>query len=60
MRASVSWLKSLVELPEGITTAQLSAAFTRAGLNVERIETVGGDVSGPVVVGRVLQVTPGR
>ena len=58
MRASVSWLKSLVELPEGITTAQLSAAFTRAGLNVERIETVGGDVSGPVVVGRVLQFTP--
>lgn len=58
MKAPMSWLRELVALPEGTTTAQVADALTRAGLNVERIETIGGEVSGPVVVGRVLAFTP--
>lgn len=54
MRVSLKWLHSLVDLPEDITTEQLGAALTRIGLQVERIEKI-GDVSGPIVVGRVLE-----
>lgn len=54
MRAPMSWLRDLVELPHGVTTAQVAGAFTRMGLQVEHIETVGGGITGPVVVGRVL------
>lgn len=50
----MSWLRDLVELPHGVTCAQVADAFTRMGLQVEHVETVGADVSGPVVVGRVL------
>ncbi len=50
----MSWLRDLVELPHGVTCAQVADAFTRMGLQVEHVETVGADVSGRVVVGRVL------
>ncbi|WP_394277786.1 phenylalanine--tRNA ligase subunit beta [Luteococcus sp.] len=58
MRAPMSWLRELVALPEELTAAELAESFTRAGLTVERVETVGGEVSGPVVVGRVLSAHP--
>ncbi|MEL4503911.1 phenylalanine--tRNA ligase subunit beta [Luteococcus sp. H138] len=58
MKAPVSWLRELVSLPDDLTTDQLAAALTRAGLNVERVETIGGEVCGPVVVGRVLTMSP--
>ena len=54
MRVSLKWLHSLVDLPEDVTTEQIGAALTRIGLQVERIEKI-GDVSGPIVVGRVLE-----
>ena len=54
MRVPMSWLRDLVTLPANVTTAQLADALTRAGLQVERIEVTGAEVSGPVVVGRVL------
>lgn len=55
MRVPVSWLRSLVQLPDATTTKGIADVLTRAGLNVERIEQIGADVSGPVVVGRVLE-----
>lgn len=58
MKAPVSWVGELVELPADLTAEKLAEAWTRAGLTVERVETVGGDVTGPVVVGRVLHFTP--
>ncbi|MFZ2626010.1 MAG: phenylalanine--tRNA ligase subunit beta [Propionibacterium sp.] len=54
MKAPMSWLRELVELPHGVTTGQVADAFTRTGLQVEHIEDFGNEVSGPVVVGRVL------
>ncbi|MFT8395858.1 phenylalanine--tRNA ligase subunit beta [Propionibacterium sp.] len=56
MRLPISWLRELVDLPQGVTTEQIADAYTRGGLQVEHIETVGGDITGPVVVGRVLDL----
>ena len=55
MRVPMKWLRELVALPAETTTSQLAEALTRAGLQVERIELTGAGVSGPVVVGRVLE-----
>ncbi|WIY81504.1 phenylalanine--tRNA ligase subunit beta [Propionimicrobium sp. PCR01-08-3] len=55
MRVPLSWLRELVTVPAEISTQQIADALTRAGLQVERIEATGADVSGPVVVGRVLE-----
>ncbi|SER51076.1 phenylalanyl-tRNA synthetase beta chain [Propionibacterium cyclohexanicum] len=54
MKAPMSWLRELVELPHGVTTAQVADAFTRTGLQVEHVEAFGDQVRGPVVVGRVM------
>ncbi|MGH3701126.1 MAG: phenylalanine--tRNA ligase subunit beta [Pseudonocardiaceae bacterium] len=58
MRVPVSWLRDHVALPEGAdapTVAQIADAFVRAGLEVEAVHEF-GPVSGPLVVGRVLEI----
>ena len=55
MRVPMSWLREMVALPAAVTTQQIADALTRVGLQVERIEVTGAEVSGPVVVGRVLE-----
>lgn len=54
MRAPLSWLAEHVDLPDGLTGRALGEVLIRAGLEVERVEELGSDVTGPVVVGRVL------
>ncbi len=54
MRAPMSWLRELVMLPAGTTTEEIARRWTAAGLNVEHIDKIGAEVSGPVVVGKVL------
>ncbi len=54
MKAPVSWLRELVTLP--VTDAELADSFTRAGLTVERVETTGPGITGPLVIGRVLSL----
>lgn len=58
MRAPVSWLRDWVELPAETTPQEIGAALIRAGLEVEQVEIAGGDVTGPLVVGKVLELTP--
>jgi len=58
VRIPVSWLRDHVALPEGSdtpTVAQIADAFVRAGLEVEAVHQL-GPVSGPLVVGRVLEI----
>ena len=55
MRVSMNWLRDLVTLPSSVTTNQVAETLTRAGLQVERIEAIGAEVQGPVVVGKVLE-----
>ena len=54
MRAPLSWLAEHVDLPVGMTGRELGEVLIRAGLEVETVEAVGADITGPVVVGRVL------
>ena len=55
MRIPLSWLRELVTLPDDIDPNTISQALTKAGLEVEAIEQVGSDISGPVVIGKVLE-----
>ncbi len=50
------WLADHVELPAGLTAEQLAADLVKVGLEEEAIH--GAAVTGPLVVGRVLEMTP--
>ncbi len=55
MRAPVSWLRELVDVEVGKTGADIAADLVKVGLEEEGLH--GGDIVGPLVVGRVLDVT---
>jgi phenylalanyl-tRNA synthetase beta chain len=59
MRVPVSWLAQRLDLPEyddGVVIADRFAdAFTKVGIEVEDMTEL-GDVTGPVVVGRVVEI----
>ncbi|MQA13181.1 MAG: phenylalanine--tRNA ligase subunit beta [Pseudonocardiaceae bacterium] len=58
MRVPVSWLSEHVALPEGSDAPgpdELAEAFVRIGLEVEDVHSL-GPVTGPLVVGRVLEI----
>lgn len=52
MKAPISWLRELVNLP--VDTADIAERFTGLGITVERIVATGPDITGPLLVGRVL------
>jgi phenylalanyl-tRNA synthetase beta chain len=52
MRAPLSWIREYVELPDDITAEALAHELTALGLKLEALH--GADVTGPLVVGRVL------
>jgi len=54
MRAPVSWLREYAELPESASAREIGDALVRVGLEVEAVHAAGGEVGGPLVVGRVL------
>jgi len=56
MRVPLSWLREHVDVPAGTTGEQVAAALVRVGLEEEGLH--GGDVTGPVVVARVLSAEP--
>ncbi|WP_022925538.1 phenylalanine--tRNA ligase subunit beta [Serinicoccus marinus] len=56
MRVPVDWLGDYVTLPEGVTGEQIAADLVAVGLEEEGVHTSG--VGGPLVVGRVLEMTP--
>ncbi len=53
MRVPLPWLREYVALPPGTTAEQVAADLVRVGLEEEGIH--GGGVTGPLVVGRVLE-----
>ncbi|GIG38586.1 phenylalanine--tRNA ligase subunit beta [Cellulomonas phragmiteti] len=55
-RVPLTWLAEHVELPADLTAEQLAADLVRVGLEEEAIHTSG--VTGPLVVGQVLELTP--
>ncbi|MGI8702775.1 MAG: phenylalanine--tRNA ligase subunit beta [Nocardioidaceae bacterium] len=54
MRAPLSWLRDFVDLPDGLDAGELADRLTALGLKLETLESTGSDVSGPVVVGAVV------
>lgn len=56
MRVPVEWLRSVVELPAETTTEEIADRLTMYDLKLEEI--VGGGITGPLTVGRVLAVQP--
>ena len=56
MHAPVSWLRELADVPADATGEDIAAALVRVGLEEEGLH--GGDITGPLVVGRVLSVEP--
>ncbi|MGB7424832.1 MAG: phenylalanine--tRNA ligase subunit beta [Ornithinimicrobium sp.] len=58
MLVPVPWLAEYVDLPAAATGEQIAADLVRVGLEEEGLS--GGDVTGPLVVGRVLEMTPER
>lgn len=56
MRIPLSWLAEYVDLPAGTTLADVHAALVKVGLEEEAEH--GFDVTGPVVVGEVLEFSP--
>lgn len=57
MKAPLSWLREYVALPEATSMDAIADAFVRAGVEVEGIQA-GTEVTGPVVVGKVLYRNP--
>jgi len=53
VRVPLSWLREYVHLPARLTGRDVAAGLVRLGLEVETVDSVGTDVSGPLVVGRV-------
>ncbi|HEY1134597.1 MAG TPA: phenylalanine--tRNA ligase subunit beta, partial [Nocardioides sp.] len=58
MKAPVSWIREHVDLPAAVTTEDLARRLTDLGLKLEAIERPGHDITGPLVVGRVLTKDP--
>jgi phenylalanyl-tRNA synthetase beta chain len=58
MKAPVSWIREYVDLPADVTTEALAAELTALGLKLEAIEKPGDQITGPLVVGRVLTLEP--
>jgi len=56
MRVPLSWLGEWVDLPEDVSLEGVHEALVRVGFEEEDLHTF--DVTGPVVVGRVLSVEP--
>src|SRR3954447_3814568 len=58
MKAPLSWIREYVDLPAGVTTEELAARLTALGLKLEAIEKPGDQITGPLVVGRVVTMDP--
>lgn len=54
MRAPLSWIAEYAALPDHVDGRKLGDVLVGAGLEVEAVDTVGGEISGPVVIGRVV------
>ena len=52
----IDWLKDHVEVPEDLTYTQLAKDLVRVGLEEEEIHD--SQVTGPIVVGYVVDATP--
>ncbi|QSR31373.1 phenylalanine--tRNA ligase subunit beta [Nocardioides sp. S5] len=58
MKAPLSWILDHVVVPAGTTTDDITDRLTLTGLKLEAVESPGRDITGPLVIGRVLTMEP--
>jgi phenylalanyl-tRNA synthetase beta chain len=56
MRAPLSWIRRFVPVPDDQGGRDVAARLIAAGLEVETVDVLGAEVTGPLVVGRVRSV----
>lgn len=56
MRAPMSWLREFVDIPADQSGRDVADQLTNRGLEVESVESLGAGLSGPLVVGRVVEI----
>lgn len=56
MRVPIGWLRDFVDIPHSVTHEAVHAALVKVGFEEEDVH--GFELSGPVVVGQVLEFTP--
>ena len=56
MRVPLSWLREHAAIPAGQTGRDVADRLTRAGLEVETVDQLGVDITGPIVVGVVREI----
>ncbi len=56
MKIPLSWLREFVEIPADLSLADIEEAFVAVGFEVEGIEEQGSDLTGPLVVAKVLSI----
>ena len=56
MRAPMSWIRQHVAVPADQGGRDVAARLISAGLEVETVDVLGAEVTGPLVVGRVLAI----
>ncbi len=58
MKTPVSWIRDYADLPGDLPTDQLARRLTALGLKLEKLEQPGAEITGSLVVGRVLTLEP--
>jgi phenylalanyl-tRNA synthetase beta chain len=58
MRTPVSWIRDYADLPADLSSDDLARRLTALGLKLESLERPGAEITGPLVVGRVLTLEP--
>src|SRR3954469_14928688 len=58
MRTPVSWIREYADLPADLSSDELARRLTALGLKLEALERPGAEISGQLVVGRVLTMQP--
>ncbi len=56
MKIPLSWLREFAEIPAAITPEEIESAFVKVGFEVEEIVLQGSDLTGPLVVSRVIAI----
>lgn len=56
MRIPLSWMREYAAIPDSLTPEQIGEALVSVGFEVEDIEHQGAQISGPLVIGRVIKI----
>jgi phenylalanyl-tRNA synthetase beta chain len=56
MKIPLSWIREFSPIPQDISLEKLESAFVSVGFEVEGIDIQGGDLTGPLVVARVVNI----